>query len=318
MAPSLRIVFAGTPDFAAQHLQALITSHHHIVAVYTQPDRPAGRGKKVTASAVKLLAEQHKLPIHQPDHLKENKQQTILAAYQADVMVVVAYGVILPEAILKIPRLGCINVHASLLPRWRGAAPIQRALLSGDAQTGVTIMQMDKGLDTGDILLQKNYVITAEDTSATLFEKLAHVGQGALLEALSQLEDLQKTKMAQDSTLVTYAEKLSKEDGLINWSLSAVDIDRQIRGLNPWPVAFSTLKGERVRLWNSKLLSITHTQVPGTILTTHEQGLVVACGKNAVEVTYLQLPGGKKLPFSELKKAHVNLFSIGNAFENSV
>jgi methionyl-tRNA formyltransferase len=312
--PSLRIVFAGTPDFAAHHLQALLHSRHQVVAVYTQPDRPAGRGKKLTASPVKLLAAQHDLPIEQPENLKSIDQQKTLAAYQADVMVVVAYGVILPEIILATPRLGCINVHASLLPRWRGAAPVQRAILSGDAQTGVTIMQMDKGLDTGDILLQKVCAINDDDTGASLFETLAVLGQSALLDTLDHLVSLQQNKRSQHSAAATYAQKLHKEEGLIDWALPATEIDRRIRAFNPWPVAFGLLNGERVRLWKSKPLTNNYSAA-GTIVAADEQGLIVACGKGALHILQLQLPGGKQLPFREMKNAHNELFKIGNCFK---
>lgn len=221
MSDSLRIIFAGTPDFAARHLDALLSSQHQIVGVFTQPDRPAGRGNKLTPSPVKVLAEQHNLPVFQPVSLRPEDNQKLVSDLNADVMVVVAYGLILPKAVLDMPRLGCINVHGSLLPRWRGAAPIQRALWAGDAETGVTIMQMDVGLDTGDMLHKVSCPITAQDTSATLYDKLAEMGPQGLLATLAELANGTATPEKQDEALVTYAEKLSKEEARLNWTLSA-------------------------------------------------------------------------------------------------
>ncbi|MGB2324877.1 MAG: methionyl-tRNA formyltransferase, partial [Pseudomonadales bacterium] len=240
----LRIIFAGTPEFAAQHLQALVDSEHQILAVYSQPDRPAGRGRKLTASPVKQLAVAHNIDVQQPLSLKDAEAQAHLAAYKADIMIVVAYGLLLPEAVLNTPRLGCINVHASLLPRWRGAAPIQRALLAGDKDTGVTIMQMEAGLDTGPMLLKQHIAITATDTSASLHDKLATCGSSSLVEALQQITTL--TSETQDDSQANYANKLTKDEGLIDWQTPATAISRQVRGLNPWPVAYTDFGEQRL------------------------------------------------------------------------
>ncbi|MEH6467663.1 MAG: methionyl-tRNA formyltransferase, partial [Porticoccus sp.] len=254
----MHIVFAGTPEFAAHHLQALLDDDHHkIVAVYTQPDRPAGRGKKLTASPVKVLAQAHGLTVNQPVSLKEAEQQKILRDLNADIMVVVAYGLLLPKAILDTPHLGCINVHASLLPRWRGAAPIQRAIEAGDKETGVTIMQMDIGLDTGDMLLKAHCPITETDTGGSLHDKLASIGPPALLKTLLELEEGSAVAEKQDDELSNYAPKISKDEALVDWSQSAKIIARKVRAFNPFPVTYTTLgneggeKTERVRLWQA-------------------------------------------------------------------
>ena len=233
MSKTLRIIFAGTPDFAARHLDALLSSGHQVVGVFTQPDRPAGRGKKLMPSPVKVLAEEQGLPVFQPASLRPQENQQLVADLNADVMVVVAYGLILPKAVLDMPRLGCINVHGSLLPRWRGAAPIQRSLWAGDAETGVTIMKMDVGLDTGDMLYKLACPITSDDTSATLYDKLADLGPQGLIETLQQLADNTAKPEVQDDALATYAEKLSKEEARLDWSLSAAQLERYIRAFNP-------------------------------------------------------------------------------------
>jgi methionyl-tRNA formyltransferase len=252
---SLRIIFAGTPDFAARHLDALLSSGHQIVGVFTQPDRPAGRGNKLTPSPVKVLAEQHQLPVFQPKSLRPEENQHLVADLNADVMVVVAYGLILPKAVLDMPRLGCINVHGSLLPRWRGAAPIQRSLWAGDNETGVTIMQMDVGLDTGDMMYKIACPIEADDTSASLYDKLAQLGPQGMLTTLQQMAEGSAKREVQDESLVTYAEKLSKEEARLDWSLSAVQLERCIRAFNPWPVSYFTIDDQPVkcgkpRCWN--------------------------------------------------------------------
>lgn len=249
MSHSLRIIFAGTPDFAARHLDALLSSGHQIVGVFTQPDRPAGRGKKLMPGPVKALAEEKGLPVFQPVSLRPEENQQLVADLQADVMVVVAYGLILPKAVLTMPRLGCINVHGSLLPRWRGAAPIQRALWAGDSETGVTIMQMDVGLDTGDMLHKLACPITAEDTSATLYDKLAELGPQGLIETLKQLASGTATPEVQDEARVTYAEKLSKEEARVDWTLSAAQLERCIRAFNPWPMSWFEIEGQPVKVW---------------------------------------------------------------------
>ncbi|AIJ07878.1 MULTISPECIES: methionyl-tRNA formyltransferase [Edwardsiella] len=294
MSHSLRIIFAGTPDFAARHLEALLASDHQIVGVFTQPDRPSGRGNKLTPSPVKALALQHDLPVFQPASLRPAENQCLVSSLQADVMVVVAYGLILPQAVLDMPRLGCINVHGSLLPRWRGAAPIQRALWAGDSATGVTIMQMDVGLDTGDMLLKLSCPITQDDTSATLYDKLAALGPQGLLTTLSQLADGTAKAQQQDDALSTYAEKLSKEEARLDWSLSAEQLARCVRAFNPWPVSFFMLEEQPVKVWEATALSQYANTAPGTIVSADKQGIAVATAQGILLLTQLQ-PAGKKI-----------------------
>ncbi len=303
---NLRIIFAGTPEFAAQHLQALINSHHDVVAVYSQPDRPAGRGRKLTASPVKQLAMDHQLEIQQPLSLKEPDTQAQLASYQADIMVVVAYGLLLPQVVLDIPRLGCINVHGSLLPRWRGAAPIQRALLAGDAETGITIMQMAAGLDTGPMLHKSTVAISEQDTSASLYDKLAITGCTSLLEVLDQIECLRAQE--QDEKLTCYADKLSKSEGVINWQQPAPAISLQVRGLNPWPVAYTGFSQQKLRIWMAQAQPNKHTDMaPGTVIGYSKQGINVACGQGQLLITALQWPGSKAISGAQLKNLQQKL-----------
>ncbi len=296
----LKIIFAGTPDFAARHLQALLHSNHQIVAVYTQPDRPAGRGKKLQASAVKELAQTAGVEVQQPVSLKTAEAQATLAAYEADVMIVVAYGLLLPAAVLALPRFGCINVHASLLPRWRGAAPIQRAIEAGDAETGITLMQMDVGLDTGDMLSVHRCPILPRDTAADLHDRLADLGPPALLQLLEQLQEGTLVATQQDDALATYAHKLSKEEARIDWSQPAEVIDRRIRAFNPFPVAFTTLAGESLRLYAAEPIQQAHSAAPGTLLHA-DKALVVACGEHsALSLLQVQLPGKKAVKVKDL------------------
>lgn len=296
----LKIIFAGTPEFAARHLQALLQSEHQIVAVYTQPDRPAGRGKKLQASPVKELALERSIEIQQPLSLKNSEAQAVLAAYHADLMVVVAYGLLLPAAVLETPRIGCINVHASLLPRWRGAAPIQRAIEAGDTETGITIMQMDVGLDTGDMLSTHTCPILPRDTAEDLHDRLAEIGPPALLQTLQQLQQGSLQPERQDDSLATYAHKLSKDEALINWSVPASEIDRRVRAFNPFPVAFTTLDGENLRIFQTEIHSGTHNSKPGTLLQTDKE-LVVACGENtSLSLLTVQLPGKKAMAVRDL------------------
>ena len=310
----LRIIFAGTPEFAAQHLQALLASLHQVVAVYSQPDRPAGRGRKLTASTVKQLALAHNVEVQQPLSLKEPGAQAQLAAYQADIMVVVAYGLLLPEAVLQTPTFGCINVHASLLPRWRGAAPIQRALLAGDKSTGVTIMQMAAGLDTGPMLLQRRINIETTDTSASLHDKLAAGGRISLLETLQQITDLEAE--AQDDSRACYAAKLSKAEGLIDWQASAQAISQQVRGLNPWPVAYTDYADQRLRIWLAAAQAESNMDSqPGSIIGYSKQGIGVACGQGQLLITQLQWPGGKALTGPQLKNLQPKL-PVGSLLGN--
>lgn len=309
----MRVIFAGTPEFAAVHLEALLNAPTiDLVAVYTQPDRPAGRGKKLTASPVKRLAEQHQLPIEQPQSLKNSDAQAQLASYQADIMVVVAYGLILPAEVLTAPALGCINVHASLLPRWRGAAPIQRAIEAGDKESGVTIMQMDAGLDTGDMLLKAHCPIDLKDTAATLHDKLARLGPPALLRCLEQLSAGTAVAEKQDDSLSNYAPKITKEEALLDWSHSAAELDRKIRALNPFPVCYTSLAGERIKIWcaTPETDSAT-TETVGTICHTDREGIKVKTGDGQLCITQLQLPGKKPLHVADILNAHADMFAPG-------
>lgn len=317
MTNPLRIVFAGTPDFAAASLLALLNSSHQVVAVYTQPDRPAGRGRKLAESPVKKVALEHNIPVFQPLSLKNNNEQAQLKALDADLMVVAAYGLILPPMVLRIPRYGCINVHASLLPRWRGAAPIQHAILAGDSQTGVTIMQMDAGLDTGDMLHKVFYRIQPDDTGSSLHDQLATLGSRALVEVLSDLSSYQAQAQPQPEDEANYAHKLDKQQARIDWQLSADELDRKVRAFNAWPVAFSTIDDARVRIWQSQPLDIQSDQPPGTIFQASAEGIDVVCGKGALRLQTIQLAGAKALPVAEVIKGRGAMFSPGLQFLNS-
>ncbi|ATR81097.1 methionyl-tRNA formyltransferase [Pseudomonas sp. HLS-6] len=305
----MRIVFAGTPEFAAEHLKALLDSPYDIVAVYTQPDRPAGRGQKLMPSPVKQLAAQHGIPVLQPPTLRDADAQAELAALQPDLMVVVAYGLILPQVVLDIPRLGCINSHASLLPRWRGAAPIQRAVEAGDPESGVTVMRMEAGLDTGPMLLKVSTPISATDTGGSLHDRLAEMGPPAVLQAIAGLADGTLQGEVQDDALATYAHKLNKDEARLDWNRPAVELERLIRAFNPWPVCHSTLSGEAVKVLAASLAE-GHGQ-PGEIISASKDGLVVACADQALCLTRLQLPGGKALNFSDLFNSRREKFAVG-------
>ena len=293
MTTPLRIAFAGTPEFALAALDALADSPHRIVGVWTQPDRPAGRGRKLTPSPVKQRALELALPVHQPESLKSEEAKQALRDANPDVMVVVAYGLILPKSVLGIPRYGCLNIHASLLPRWRGSAPIQRALLAGDAETGVSIMQMDKGLDTGDVLGELRIPIGPDDTSQTLHDRLAPLGARALLDVLAVLPDLRPR--IQDSAAATYAEKLSKEEARLDWRRSAEELARCVRGYNPWPVAYTLHEGAPLRLWRAVPLKTAASAAPGTVLAAGKDGVDVATGEGVLRVLELQPAGGRVL-----------------------
>ena len=324
----MRIIFAGTPEFAATNLQALLSAGHDIIAVYTQPDRPAGRGRKVKFGAVKELALQHAIPVFQPLTLKDAAAQQELNALKADLMIVVAYGLLLPQVVLDMPRLGCINVHASLLPRWRGAAPIQRALLAGDQATGVTLMQMDVGLDTGAMLIKTHCPITSQDTSASLHDKLAQQGGAALLELLPALLTGKVAAEAQNEAEATYAAKLSKEEAQINWQLSATDIDRAIRGYNPWPVAWFKEGEEVIRVWQAEVVIETEALIEaealnnaaaGTLVAVVKDGLIVACGEGLLKITRLQLPNRPQMQVSDLLNGNPDRFTANpNADQQQV
>ena len=294
----MKIIFAGTPDFAASALKALLAQPFEVVAVLTQPDRPSGRGMQLTPSPVKQLALQHGLPVLQPATLKNTDIQSELAAYAADVMVVAAYGLILPQAVLQLPHHGCLNIHASLLPRWRGAAPIQRAILAGDAETGITVMQMDAGLDTGDMLLKKSCPITPQDNAQTLHEKLAVLGAEAIVEALRLLEQNRLTPMPQDNALATYAAKLSKAEAQIDWTAAAIHLDCAVRAYNPFPVATATLNATPIKIWQASVRQNMHGE-PGTVLAIEKAGIIVACGQGALCLEVLQRPNAKALPAAQ-------------------
>ncbi len=312
MKKNLNIVFAGTPDFAATALQALIHSEHVIKAVYTQPDRPAGRGRKLTASPVKQLALDNHLPVFQPVTLRDIDEQISFAKLEADVMVVVAYGLILPLPILTAPKLGCLNIHASLLPSWRGAAPIQRAILAGDVKTGVTIMQMDQGLDTGDMLYTVECPITSQDTSQTLHDQLAQLGAEAILTTLQRMLENNLQPEKQDAAQASYAHKISKDEAEIDWQLSAKQLDQKIRAFNPWPVVQTKIKGEVLRVWQASVLSKTSSVEPGIILQASPVGIEIATGEGVLLLEKMQLPGGKILTAAEILNARRNDFVIGS------
>lgn len=312
----LNIIFAGTPDFAARHLQALINSHHNVIAVYTQPDRPAGRGKKLTASPVKELAVSHDIPVYQPGSLRKEPAQQELAALNADIMVVVAYGLILPKVVLDTPRLGCINVHGSILPRWRGAAPIQRALWAGDKETGVTIMQMDVGLDTGDMLLKTYLPIEDDDTSATLYEKLALQGPDALLQALEGLANGTLTAEKQDEALANYAEKLSKEEARLDWRKSATQLWQEVRAFNPWPVSYFEHQGNTIKVWQTQVSTTSTNAAPGTIISASKKGIEIATGDGVLTLLSMQLPGKKPLSVADILNARGDWFTPNTRLNN--
>ena len=293
----MNLVFAGTPAFAVPALKALLDAGHTITAVYTQPDRPAGRGRKLAMSPVKQYALERDLPVRQPTTLKTDAEAVALRALAPDAMIVIAYGLILPQSILAIPKYGCINVHASLLPRWRGAAPIQRAIEAGDSHTGVTIMQMDAGLDTGAMLATAETPIDAHDTAAILHDRLSELGAPLLIDTLAKLERGMVTPEPQDSAHATYAAKLKKEEARLDWNADAQLLARRIRAFNPWPVAHTTLEGQILRLWQASVDDTTAptTQTPGTVLFAGPEGIDVQCGRGVLRVTLLQSEGGKTL-----------------------
>lgn len=305
----MRIIFAGTPEFSAETLKALLTTEHEICAVYTQPDRPSGRGRKLTASPVKQLALEHNIPVEQPLNFKEPSSRQELDNYQADLMIVVAYGLLLPQEVLDTPTHGCINIHASLLPRWRGAAPIQRAILAGDAETGVCIMQMEAGLDTGPVLSRSSCPIHNDDTAGILHDRLAALGAQALLDVLPTLNELQQNAQAQDDSLSNYAKKLHKSEATIDWQQSAIDISRQVRAFNSWPVAQTSWKGEVFRIWLAQALDEQHNVNTGDILAVNRDSIDVATGQGVLRLTQVQVPGKRSMPVSDFLNA--NSMEIG-------
>ena len=301
---SLRIAFAGTPQFALPALQALLKSRHQVVGVLTQPDRPAGRGQQMRASPVKLLALDAQLPLAQPPTLKTPESRAELTQWAADVLVVVAYGLILPPPVLALPRLGCVNIHGSLLPRWRGAAPIQRAILAGDAETGVTIMQLDAGLDTGPMLLERVRPIGSQDTAGDLHDALSELGAAALLEALDGLAAGALKPRAQPAEGVSYAPKIEKSESPLDWSVSSIHLDRKIRAFNPWPVAETRLAGESLRVLRARVAEPEGAHdAPGTLLGIAEDGLRVACGEGVLAVRELQRAGKRPVSARDFANA---------------
>jgi methionyl-tRNA formyltransferase len=321
LSSSLNIIFAGTPDFAAQHLVALLNTEHKVVAVYCPPDKPAGRGKKLTPCATKQIALAHNIPVEQPPNLKNEADQQKLSGYNADIMVVVAYGVLLPEFVLTSPRLGCINVHGSLLPEWRGAAPIQRSLEKGDKKTGVTIMQMDKGLDTGDMILTTECEIDDTDTSANLYQKLAKLGPTTLIKALTLMAQPSykpsEYNTPQNNELATYAHKLIKEEAELNWQLSAYQLNRKIRAYIPWPVAHFTftesdIKQHKIRVLKASTIPYSGNAALGTIIDCSKQGITVVTGQEALQIEIMQLPGKKALAVRDILNGRSAWFSVGS------
>jgi methionyl-tRNA formyltransferase len=319
MSQGLRIVFAGTPEFAAEHLKTLLGSRHQVIAVYSQPDRPAGRGKKLTASPVKEVALAHDIPVYQPLNFKSPEAVAELAALNADLMVVVAYGLILPKVVLDTPRLGCINVHASILPRWRGAAPIQRAIEAGDIETGVTIMQMDVGLDTGDMLIKAFCAILGEDTGGSLHDKLISVGAPALLDGLEMIAAGTTKPEKQDDSQSNYAPKLAKEEAALNWQLSAIELERKVRAFNPFPVAHTkpadSSDDQRIRVWAAKAVDKKSQATPGSITQIDAEGLWIACAHGELILKQVQLPGKKAMAMDEILRGHPDLFKVGDHLE---
>jgi len=304
------IIFAGTPEFAAIHLKALIDAQVPIKAVYTQPDRRAGRGKKISSSAVKQLALEHNICVYQPESLKDEQSQQQLKALQPDLMIVVAYGLILPQQVLNIPQLGCINIHGSLLPRWRGAAPIQRAIAAGDTHTGVCIMQLEQGLDTGPILAHQSLPILPIDTAGSLHDKMAEHGAKLLLENLKAILQHQLVAVAQDSSKACYAEKLLKPEAEINWNQTAQRLSLLIRAFNPWPVCFFRLGANNIRVWSAQQVihsNSTH-QNPGTINAVNKDSIDVNTGEGLLRITKMQIPGKKPMSVADILRGQPHLF----------
>lgn len=310
MKKSPRLVFAGTPDFAVPCLQACLDSDAEIVAVYTQPDRPSGRGRKLSASPVKQLALSAGIPVEQPDSLRTLDARRRLADLRPDLLVVVAYGLILPRSVLAIPAQGCWNVHASLLPRWRGAAPIQRAILAGDAESGVGLMRMEAGLDTGPVLLERRTPIAATETGGSLHDRLSGLGAEMLAEGLSRLcagEQLAAVEQAESG--ITYAHKLDKAEARLDWNQTAISLERKVRAFNPWPVAETTLAGERLRIWSAQALATTHGVEPGRVLRHASDGIDVACADGVLRIHEIQRDGGRRMAVRDWLNARPGLMT---------
>lgn len=304
----MKIIFAGTPEIATVPLQALLQSKHEVIAVYTQPDRPAGRGKKLMPSPVKILALQHSLIVEQPENFKLEETREKLKSHQADVMVVMAYGLLLPMSILEAPKHGCLNIHVSLLPRWRGAAPVQHALLFGDKETGVTIMQMDKGLDTGAILHQQSCIINEKDTSESIYARLAEIASPLLLKTLEDIENNNTNPITQNNELATYAHKIKKHDAKIDWHETSAVIDRKVRAYFPAPIAFFEWKKELVRIWQGYPVINASEKTPGSVIEFNKHGLTLKTSDGAYCITRLQFPGKNPLSAHEILNAYKNKF----------
>jgi methionyl-tRNA formyltransferase len=311
----MRIVFAGTPEFALAPLEALVASLHTLVGVYTQPDRPAGRGRVLTPSPVKSRAQSRNLPVFQPQTLRDAGAQSELAALKPDLMVVVAYGLILPQAVLDIPKYGCVNIHASLLPRWRGAAPIQRAILAGDQETGITIMQMDAGLDTGPMLLQLPCAIESDDSAGRLHDRLAPLGAETLLRVLPAIEAGTLKRQPQPEAGASYAHKIEKHEARVDWRQPALAIARQVRAFAPWPVASSPVAGKVLRIWQARVLSVERVDTaPGHIIAAGAEGVDVATGAGVLRLLQMQWPGGRVLTAAEAANGRA---LVGQQFDNA-
>lgn len=310
-----KIIFAGTPKFAEEILSKLLSEKYNITAVYTQPDRPAGRGKILTASDVKKTAALAGIPVHQPVSLRNLDEQKNLAYLEPDLLIVVAYGLILPKEVLSIPKDGCINIHASILPRWRGAAPIQRAIEAGDKESGITIMQMDEGLDTGDVLAESKCPISSSETSAKLYNKLSLLARELLIEKLPEIIEKKITATKQDNKAASYAKKINKAEANIQWNSNAEEIERKIRAFNPWPICYSKIENNIIKIYSAKILNEQSSMLPGTIVNDKD-GIDVACSNKIIRITRLQLEGGKVLDVKDILNSNKPFLKKGKCFQS--